>query len=143
MEIADVPKNGTVERCYPEHGGGLFAIHLQRYEYVKGFVANKRVLDFGCGEGYGTNILRKIGSFVVGSDYDKETLYKARKKYGPDINLVVSDCLQNCFKDNLFDVVVSFEVIEHVKDIDTYLHAVCKLLKGEGVFYLSTPNCSM
>ncbi|MEM4367462.1 MAG: class I SAM-dependent methyltransferase, partial [Candidatus Anstonellales archaeon] len=56
-------------------------------------------------------------------------------------NFIVADLNKKLpLKDNVFDSVVSLDVIEHLYDIDNFLHEINRVLKNRGVFILSTPN---
>jgi len=101
-----------------EHAS-LFVFHKMSYELVKDYVKDKVVLDFGCGYGYGTDILKKYAKKVVGVDLSSEVIKVARDTYGKDgIEFLVIDQLEKkdlMFQEKSFDVVVAFQVLEHVE----------------------------
>jgi 2-polyprenyl-3-methyl-5-hydroxy-6-metoxy-1,4-benzoquinol methylase len=129
------------ERAVPWGDAGNFAWHLARYEFAVPFVKEKRVLDLGSGEGYGTALLAEHAREVVGIDYSPEAVRHARATYSRG-NLLfdVEDAMG--IPDDLgrFDVVACFEVIEHVEDHDALLSGVARILRPCGVLLLSTPN---
>jgi len=121
----------------------FYAQHLKPYEFLKGYAAGKKVLEVGCGDGYGASYLTEVANEVVGIDYAKEVILRAQDKYKADnLNFICMDaaCLQ--FADNSFDIVCSFQVIEHIPEdkLLQYLSEIRRVLEKEGEFYLSTLN---
>ena len=116
--------------------------HVKRYLWVADFVRGKSVLDAGCGFGYGTNFLASgIAKNIVGVDSDSEAIKFAKSTYQlPNLRLEVADVCKISFPPNSFDVVISFEVIEHLAEPRSYLERVKDLLKLGGQFIMSTPN---
>jgi 2-polyprenyl-3-methyl-5-hydroxy-6-metoxy-1,4-benzoquinol methylase len=134
----------TGERMVPEanHGQLIYTEHLARYMFAAQFAAGKTVLDFGSGEGYGVSILAHHGAASVsGIDISPVAVEHARKKYLlQSIDFVCADCLRAPFTDKYFDLITSFEVIEHLTDHAGYIGEVCRLLKEDGTLIISTPN---
>ena len=116
--------------------------HLLRYQFAKPYIVNKKVLDLGCGTGYGSAELISMGAKSVdGVDLSKGAIGFARANYKKNrLSFKIADALNLPFKDNTFDCVVSFEVIEHVKDYTKYLTEAFRVLKKGGYFIFSTPN---
>jgi len=118
--------------------------HIHRYLFALGFVENKIVLDIACGEGYGASILSKKAQKVIGVDIDKETIAYAKDKYKiKNVEFHVGSVSSiPVIGENVFDVIVSNETIEHVsiKDQELFLQEVKRLLKPDGLFIVSTPN---
>lgn len=133
------------ERMVPErvdHGNLVY--HLRRYTFAKQFVAGKRVLDAGCGIGYGSQMLASVAASVVAVDYCPDAVLYARENH-PASNLrhVAGDVTRLGFRDHSFDVVVSLEVFEHILEYRAYLDEVRRLLVPGGMFVMSTPNGSV
>jgi len=117
--------------------------HWHRYIYAAHFVKNKKVLDIACGEGFGSSYLSQFAQSIVGIDLDSKSIEHARKAYGNkgQLNFLVGSMLQiPIVESNAFDVVVSFESIEHIENPDIFLREVKRVLKPKGVFIVSTPN---
>ncbi len=116
--------------------------HVQRYQFATQFVNGKTVLDLGCGEGYGTKILKDAGANqVIGVDINQEVIKQARKDYSSrGISFRAGDAQGLELKDESFDLVVSLELIEHLQNYQQYLQEVKRVLKSPGIFVLSTPN---
>lgn len=113
------------------------------YELARDYVkATDFVLDIACGDGFGANILAPYVSQVVGADLSSEVIDVARASY-PDLIFDVQNVNHTTYDDEAFDVVVSFETIEHVDDVDVYLSEIKRVLKPEGLFILSTPQNSL
>jgi len=132
------------ERMVPEFHRGtyVYAEHMARYLLSAAFVRDRRVLDVACGSGYGVEILSDAGArHVVGLDVaPKAALYGHGHFAGPRTTFLVGEGGSLPFADAPFDVVVSFETIEHVPDYHLFLAEVRRVLKPKGLFIVSTPN---
>jgi ubiquinone/menaquinone biosynthesis C-methylase UbiE len=115
--------------------------HLHRYAVTFDFIKDKNVLDIASGEGYGSHLMSKVAATVSGVDIDSESVKNANKKYKKD-NLLFErgSVTQIPFNDDLFDVVVSFETIEHLEEHDTMISEIKRVLKKDGILIISTPD---
>ena len=132
----------TGERFIPElMGGGLLeAEHQLRYRFARTWVADKRVLDAGCGVGWGSAVLLGAGAAeVVGLDLDREAIADAGTRV-PRAEFVVGDLLELPFEDNRYDVVVCFEALEHTGNTDRTLDELARVLAPDGLLFVSSPN---
>jgi 2-polyprenyl-3-methyl-5-hydroxy-6-metoxy-1,4-benzoquinol methylase len=120
----------------------LLKEHMSRYIFAAKYAKDKNVLDLGCGVGSGSAVLIKKGaSSVVGGDKSTDALAFFVKHYRQkDLSAVClsGDSLPFCSEK--FDLIVAFEVIEHVDKYKTLLEECHKILKKDGVLLLSTPN---
>ncbi|MBD2022389.1 class I SAM-dependent methyltransferase [Leptolyngbya sp. FACHB-36] len=117
--------------------------HLSRYALVSPFVKQKRVLDISCGSGYGTRYLALQGADqVVGVDVDAAAIQFASKFYQhPAASFIQSDAHHvQSLSDSSFDVIVSFETIEHLDYPRDFLVELRRLLKPGGQLFISCPN---
>ena len=134
----------TGERFLPQEcRGEMAAEHYQRYRLAAQLVKGKKVLDAACGEGYGSSLLAEEAEEVTGLDIDKEAVENANHKYGnKKLSYLKGSIEELPFEDHTFDVVVSFETIEHVgEEIQKkFLEEICRVLKPEGTLIMSTPN---
>ena len=131
----------TGERLMPElqHGELVHAEHLARYRLAAQLASDRRVLDASSGEGYGAAMLAAAGAkSVTGVDIDPKTVAHARARHGLDF--LVADVAILPFEDGAFDLVVSFETVEHVSDPAKALAEFRRVLSYEGTLVLSTPN---
>ncbi len=119
----------------------MIARHFSAYRFIKDYTSNKHVLDIGCGEGYGTYYLSEFARGTVGIDYDDSIINYAKDKYRKEnleFHCYNIEDLHNFAKK--FNVICSFQVIEHLHDADKFLEDLKVLLDDNGVFICSTPN---
>lgn len=115
--------------------------HLQRYQFATAFTSGKTVLDIACGSGYGSYILANEGGakYVDGVDLDAEAIRYGNHRYPHhNIQRFAADAV-NFETDKKYDVIVSFETIEHVPDYRGLLNNFRHLLTSEGILLISTP----
>ncbi len=126
----------------PNAKGEMWYEHWHRYHYVLPLVTSKNVLDVACGEGYGSALMSRHAAAVHGVDISTEAIAHGRNAYADRSNLefVEASCTQLPFEAAKFDVVVSFETIEHIHEQAAFLDEVRRVLKPEGVLILSCPN---
>lgn len=118
------------------------AIHLNRYLTARQYVAGKRVLDIACGEGYGSKLLKDWGAAsVVGVDVSPEALRVANALFSEDgVTFLNHTAEELPFDANSFDVVVSFETIEHLDHPEKFLAEISRVVKFNGTVLISCPN---
>lgn len=115
--------------------------HLHRYAIANELVRDKVVLDIASGEGYGSFILSKYASKVIGVDIDKETVFNAQKKYlSNNLNYILGSADNIPVDSNSVDVVVSFETIEHHDQHDEMFFEIKRVLKSDGILIMSSPD---
>ncbi len=133
---------GHPERIVPdETEPGIVAIHLKRYEFALPFCEGKNVLDAACGVGYGTALLAERARRAVGVDRDPAAIAYARSRYGrANVEFAVQDLGALDFGDASFDVVCSFETIEHLDRPEQFLAHARRVLRPDGLFLVSTPR---
>jgi O-antigen biosynthesis protein len=146
----DSPKNElsfTGERFVPglpDTDPILRAEHLLRYEACRPLIRGLRVLDIACGEGYGAALLADSAAEVVGLDISEEAVAHARDAYGgiQNLHFGTASATRLPHDAEAFDVVVSFETIEHLAETDQvqFVTEAHRVLRPQGLFILSTPN---
>ena len=117
--------------------------HTHRYfEVLKYIKQDCLVLDLACGNGYGTNILGcKVGVKVVGGDISEETLALCKNRYSKEnLEFKFIDATKIDYPVNYFNVIASFETIEHTTKYELMIKELSRVLKKDGVLLLSTPN---
>jgi SAM-dependent methyltransferase len=137
-----VMKSRHPERIIPkETAPGPLAAHLVRYQFALPRCEGKRVLDAACGVGYGSHMLGRVAAEVVGIDVSEEAIAYATSHYagaGTSFRLMNVERLE--FGPEEFDVVCSFETIEHVSDPEAFVGGVARVLRHDGVLLMSTPH---
>ena len=115
--------------------------HKQRYQWASDYCKGKRVLDAACGTGYGSAILTRSGAAtVVGVDISFEAIAPNGTGRPMRALLANSDACNLPFKCDTFDVVVSFETIEHLANPERLLAEISRVLKPGGTCICSSPN---
>jgi SAM-dependent methyltransferase len=116
--------------------------HLHRYHFAAKVCEGKRVLDLASGEGYGSAILGKVATEVIGIDIDHASVEHARLHHeSENVHFLEGSMLDSsALGGEQFDVVVCFEALEHVDDHATLLDVVCGALREGGIFIVSTPD---
>jgi ubiquinone/menaquinone biosynthesis C-methylase UbiE len=138
-----VPSEEAAERFDPEsmHDSMIEAEHIARYRWACQMARGCRVLDAGCGLGYGAAMMRAAGAAeVVGIDISEQTIARARHEMPEGVQLQVGDLRSLAFDDSSFDVVTCFEAIEHVEPAERVLDELHRVLGREGVILISSPN---
>ena len=118
------------------------AIHVARYASAKQFCNGLKVLDIGCGEGYGSMMMLNWGaSSVLGVDISEVAITKAKIRFQEnDLEFRQIEADNEEFLNQQFDLIVSFETIEHVSNPNQFLANIKKSLKIDGIAIISCPN---
>ncbi len=128
----------------PEDTDARFlAQHLAAYTFTRQFAQGKRVLEIGFGDGYGSNYLAEVAQEVTGIDMAPGNIPRAQEKYPrPNLHFVHMEGSQLSFPDGAFDVVGTFQVIEHVPEPDLmrFLTEIRRVLSPDGIACISTLN---
>ncbi len=132
----------TGERLIPgEVDIDLLNEHMARYHFAVRLARAKRVLDAGCGAGYGSAELANVAESVFAIDIAPEAVEYARAHYPiPNLAFEQASCTALPYADGAFDLVVAFEVIEHLENWRDFLREVRRVLAPAGQLIVSTPN---
>ncbi len=132
----------TGERIIPgQVDVDLLNEHMARYTFAARLARGKRVLDAGCGAGYGSAELAQAADSVVGVDRAPEAIGFAQANYGlPNLRFEQASCDALPHPGGSFDLVVAFEVIEHLDHWREFLLEARRVLAPAGQFIISTPN---
>lgn len=130
--------------CFlPDLRGQIHYEHHHRYAICISIVQGKRVLDVACGEGYGSAILAHTASFVVGVDTSETAINHSKIKYGGtlrNVDFIQGNADKLPFDASTFDVVISFETLEHLATQEQMIAEIKRVLVPNGVLVISTPD---
>lgn len=133
----------TGERYTPENALEIAAEHWHRYAFARALAPGRRVLDAACGEGYGSALLARAGADVLGVDIGADAVAHARARYAGIAGLRFEQAdatALDAHADASFDLVLSFETLEHVHAQERLLDGFARLLAPGGLLLVSTPD---
>jgi SAM-dependent methyltransferase len=96
----------------------------------------REILEIGCGKGTLLRQLTEWGHVAVGIDIEAGLL----RDHSRDLAVCAASGIALPFGSNTFDVVLSFDVFEHMADSDRHLDEVARVLRPRGRYVLQTPN---
>lgn len=144
--MSELPLSGErmIEDAY-RNSPGLYAIylmHLASYRFAQQYTTGRRVLDLGCGSGYGSALIAEGARDVVAVDVSPDAVRYAAEHYArPNLDhQLIRPGQALPFADASFDVVLSFQVIEHVVDDAAYVAEAKRVLRNSGILMVITPN---
>ena len=134
--IEDEPPATAAEHC-------LRLMHLRAYDEAVTHAAGRDVLDVGCNTGYGTLRFVPVAKRVVGVDVSPRAIDAARERApGGRPEFVLTGGFDLPFPDGSFDLVTSFQVLEHVPDPIAFLRELARVTGPGGTVILATPNAA-
>ena len=116
-----------------------FRRHEVVYRRLADRCADRDVLEAGCGEGYGADLIAEVARRVTGLDYDESTVAHVRTRY-PRVHMLHGNLAELPLPDASVDVVVNFQVIEHLWDQGQFVAECLRVLRPGGLLLMSTPN---
>ncbi|MEQ9466172.1 MAG: class I SAM-dependent methyltransferase [Ekhidna sp.] len=115
----------------------LLSAYYQAKPYIKG-----NLLELGCGEGRGVELLAPLADSYIGIDKIELVIDRLKEKY-PNYEFMSGVFPPFPFEDDSFDTIVTFQVIEHVKDDEGFIKEIHRVLKPGGTALITTPNIKM
>ncbi|MFT5777421.1 MAG: 2-polyprenyl-3-methyl-5-hydroxy-6-metoxy-1,4-benzoquinol methylase [Crocinitomicaceae bacterium] len=106
-------------------------------DYFEKFRLTNKILDVGCGNGFFLEAAQKRGWEVYGADFSKSSIEICKKK---GIHMHEGILTSDAFPPDSFDVVTSFEVLEHINNPNEELGYINSFLRKNGIAYVTTPN---
>jgi SAM-dependent methyltransferase len=136
---ADLPLTG--ERTVPglAEENYWFRRHEVVYQQLAPRCRGRDVLEAGCGEGYGADLIGAVANRVIGLDYDESTVAHVRARY-PRVDMRHGNLAELPLSDGSVGVIVNFQVIEHLWDQGQFVTECRRVLRRDGVLLMSTPN---
>ena len=116
-----------------------FRRHEVVYQRLAPRCARRDVLEAGCGEGYGADLIAEVARRVVAVDYDESAVAHVRSRY-PRVEVMQANLADLPLPDASVDVVVNFQVIEHLWDQAQFVAECARVLRPSGLLLVSTPN---
>lgn len=121
-----------------------YARHIAAYRHAATLAAGRRLLDAGSGEGFGTQTLCTVAAEVVGVDYSEGAIAESRRLWcdaaHPNLRFERVDLTHPGQFQDTFDVVLNFQVLEHIQDPGPFLRGLRERVGPGGVLMLTTPN---
>jgi ubiquinone/menaquinone biosynthesis C-methylase UbiE len=137
QELYDAGWRGELQRGKEQRGN--LETNLQFLARAALLKPGDRILEIGCGIGTVVHELVQQGYDVQGTDISRVAIEYGRNKYG-DIRLDVQPAEQLPFEDGSFDVVLSFDLFEHIARIERHVAEVQRVLRAGGCYLFQTPN---
>jgi SAM-dependent methyltransferase len=116
-----------------------FRRHEVVYQRLAQRCVGRDVLEAGCGEGYGADLIAAVARQVTAVDYDEATVAHVRARY-PRVQVIHGNLAELPLPDQSVDVVVNFQVIEHLWDQPQFVRECARVLRPSGLLMISTPN---
>jgi 2-polyprenyl-3-methyl-5-hydroxy-6-metoxy-1,4-benzoquinol methylase len=101
--------------------------------------SKRKILEVGCGVGTIVFELTRQGHEVCGIDISQEAIAHGLEKYG-DVDLRVGAAEKLPFVNETFDVVLSFDLLEHIAEVDQHLSETHRVIRNGGYYLFQTPN---
>ena len=111
-----------------------------RYAWAASFSEGKDVLEVACGTGPGLGILQKRARSLVAGDISERILARAKGHYGTRVDLRVMDAQSLPFQEASLDVVIIFEALYYVPDVERFVKECRRVLRPGGVLLISNAN---
>ena len=114
---------------------------LSAYQFAKPYIKG-HLLELGCGEGRGVELLAPLAKSYLGVDKIERVIEQLKDRF-PDYSFLSDIFPPFSFEDNQFDSIVSFQVIEHIRKDEEFIKEICRVLKPGGTALITTPNIKM
>lgn len=122
----------------------LHLMHQSDYEKAGIIAKDLRVLDLGCNCGYGTYHLSNSSKTVIGVDISEKAIAAAQCKFiACNMQFRLVNGITLPFEDDQFDMVTSFQVLEHIPDYNAHFQEIIRVIRDDGLLIIATPNAAI
>lgn len=131
------------ERQLDDTNNPWWGEHFHRYEEAAKMLphGSLTILDIACGSGFGSDFMARLGNNVIGADLSEETIKDCSSKFQrPGLSFKAINGTAIPYDNETFDVVISFETIEHTTEYQQMLEEFKRVVKKGGLIIISTPN---
>lgn len=143
--MEQIPTSKELEEYYRnytyDYEGFLSPITIKSYNHLldefEVFRQTNQILDVGCGKGWFLMEAKKRNWKVFGTEHSKTAMKQCAEK---GINMELGELNPENYECSNFDIITSFEVIEHINNPIQVVKSISKLLRNGGLFYCTTPN---
>ncbi len=111
-----------------------------RYYWAGAYSLDNDVLEVACGSGQGLGYLSKKAKSIHGGDFSTKILCKAHQYYGDRIILLQFDATELPFKNNSKDVIIIFEALYYISDVEKFIKECSRVLRTNGQVLIATAN---
>lgn len=118
---------------------GNLQLNLDFLNKVELLKPGSKTLEIGCGIGSLVSELSSQGYDITGTDISREAIAYGLKKHG-DIKLGVQPAEALSYENESFDIVLSFDLLEHIAQVDKHVSEVWRVLRPGGYYLFQTPN---
>jgi 2-polyprenyl-3-methyl-5-hydroxy-6-metoxy-1,4-benzoquinol methylase len=138
-----IPTAAELEKHYEGYGRNdyLSPITIKRYEelldQLEPYRKTNNLIDVGCGIGYFLEVAKRRGWNAYGTEYTDRAVEICESK---GISMKKGELNPENYPDGFFDIITSFEVIEHINNPREELSRFKKILRAGGAIYITTPN---
>ena len=117
----------------------LMRMH-HRYSWALPYCQGKSVVEVACGTGQGLGMIARVSKDLAASDYDENILTIAKKHYSDDVKVEFADAKNMPYENHSKDVVIIFEAIYYLPDVESFLAECVRILKPGGTILIATAN---
>ncbi len=132
LAVTEAPGNGAT--------GEQIAMLYTRYHLAAGLAKGGDVLEVACGPGMGLGYLAAKAKRVTGGDYDEQLLKMGRAHYGERVPLIRLDAHTLPFERATFDLVILFEAVYYLREVERFLDEVRRVLRKGGALLICSAN---
>ncbi len=145
MQAQSAISLGKTASYWYRHAPRKMLDSLTYYKFAAKLIGkSKKVLDVGCGEGFGTFLLGKECGWSKGIDSDSAAITIGKNNFTEEVVQFAQEDIFKSASGEKFDAVVSFSTIEHISSESTrsFWRILSQQLKPEGLVIVGTPSPS-